>query len=88
MTPYPASLFKDGAMRSSDNKAVLKNNILNAVEPREVVGSKAVAYDKASLWSCYLPKNENLKKILKRYVEKFKKLHVDIVVFDRYESSP
>ena len=84
MTPYSASLFKDGVMRSSDNKAVLKNNFLNEVEPREVLGSKAIAYDKASLWSCYLSKNENLKTIFKGYVEKFKKLHV-VFFFDRYE---
>ena len=72
-------------MGISNNKAVLQNNSFNEVEPREVAGSKATAYDEVSLFSCFMSKNENFKTIFKRYIEKFKKLHVDIVVFDGYE---
>ena len=35
LTPYPAALFKDGVMRTANNKSTLKKFFLRRVKPAE-----------------------------------------------------
>ena len=87
LTPYPTSLFKDGAMRTPKNKAKLKNYLLEGNITSE--GSDCIrgANEGALLLSCNWSKNENFRKILKIYIYKCLMEKFDVVVFDGYISS-
>ena len=88
LSPYPMSLFKDGAMRPSA-KSKLKNFLLKDVSPSEpLLGTfKTIANGGAFLWCCKWKENDLFEDILKKYVDAVRKLGIDIVVFDGYTVS-
>ena len=86
MTPYPTSLFKDGAMRTLKNKVKLKSYLLEGNITSEGSDCIRVADGGALLCSCNWSTNKNLRKIFQKHIDKCLE-KFDAVVFDGYISS-
>ena len=86
MTPYPTSLFKDGAMRTPKNKVKLKSYLLEGNITSEGSDCIRVADGGALLCSCNWSTNKNLRKIFQKHIDKCLE-KFDAVVFDGYISS-
>ena len=50
LAPYPKALFKDGVMRTANNKSTLKKFLLEELKPTENTESEIVADGRALLW--------------------------------------
>ena len=50
LTPYPKALFKDGVMRTANNKSTLKKFLLEELKPTQNTESEIVADGGALLW--------------------------------------
>ena len=85
LSPYPMSLFKDGAMRPAA-KSKLKNSLSKDVPPSEPLPGtfKTIADGGAFLWCCKWKQNDLFGDIFKKYVDAVKKFGKDVVVFDGY----
>ena len=86
-TPYPTSLFKDGAKRIPKNKAKLKNYLLQDNITSKGSDCIRVTDGGALLWSWNWSINENFRKIFQKYIDKCLMEKFDAVVFDGYISS-
>ena len=69
-TPYPTSLFKDGAKRIPKNKAKLKNYLLQDNITSKGSDCIRVTDGGALLWSWNCSINENFRKIFQKYIDK------------------
>ena len=88
LSPYPISLFKDGAMRTA-TKANLKNFLLKNVSPSKSLPStfRTIADGGAFLWCCKWQKNDLFGDIFQKYVDTVGKFGIGVIVFDGYAIS-
>ena len=55
------------------------------VKPSEDINSKVITDGGALLWSCNWTKGEKLSKIFQTYIDIWRKMNIDSVVFDGYK---
>ena len=81
LSPYPMSLFKDGAMTPAA-KSNLKNFLLKDVSPSEPLPGtfKTIADGGAFLWCYKWKENDLFGDIFKKYVDAVRKFAIDVVV--------
>ena len=70
LTPYPTSLFKDGAVRAPKNKAKLKNYLLEGHITSESSDCIRVSDGGGLFQSSNSSKNENFRKIFQKHIDK------------------
>ena len=86
LSTYPISLMKDNMMRPA-TKWKLKEFVLKDISPSDTAASDSrisVLDGGALVWSHNQKKGEKFREIFKKYSERCKKLHVNVVVFDGY----
>ena len=88
LTPEPTALFKDNFMRKS-SKAVLRNHLLDMIDPEEIVDTTTCVIDGGALLHKvkWLPKS-TYADIIDSYLQflrsRYKKYSVVCIVFDGY----
>ena len=70
LTPYPTTLYKDGEMRTTKNKSVLKYFHLEEVKPTENTDSGIIVDEGALLQPCNWTKGEKFSKIFEMYIDR------------------
>ena len=84
LAPYPTALFKDGEMRTTKNKSVLKHFLLEGVKPSENIDSKIIADECPVLQLYKWTKGEKFSKIFEMHIDRCRKFNFNTVVFNWY----